>query len=94
MSRLFYGWRIVAVCLVAAVFANALGLFGAGVYLHALVESKGWSTGAVSSSITLFYVTSALLLVPAAASSAVPDRKRFSPQGPRRSLPAWPPSAK
>ena len=64
MSRLFYGWRIVAVCLVAAVFANALGLFGAGVYLHALVESKGWSTGAVSSSITLFYVTSALLLVP------------------------------
>ena len=64
MSRLFYGWRIVAVCLVAAVFANALGLFGAGVYLHALVEFKGWSTGAVSSSITLFYVTSALLLVP------------------------------
>jgi len=64
MSRLFYGWRIVAVCLVAAVFANALGLFGAGVYLHALIESKGWSTGAVSSSITLFYVTSALLLVP------------------------------
>jgi MFS family permease len=64
MSRPFYGWRIVAVCLVAAVFANALGLFGAGVYLHALIESKGWSTGAVSSSITLFYVTSALLLVP------------------------------
>lgn len=64
MSRLFYGWRIVAVCLVAAVFANALGLFGAGVYLHALIESQGWSTGAVSSAITLFYVTSALLLVP------------------------------
>lgn len=64
MSRLFYGWRIVAVCLVAAMFANALGLFGAGVYLHVLVESKGWSTGAVSSSIALFYVSSALLLVP------------------------------
>jgi MFS family permease len=64
MSRLFYGWRIVAACLVAAMFANALGLFGAGVYLHTLVQSKGWSTAAVSSSITLFYVTSALLLVP------------------------------
>ncbi|GEP55749.1 MFS transporter [Reyranella soli] len=64
MSRFFYGWRIVAVCLVAAVFANALGLFGAGVYLHVLVESKGWSTGAVSSSIALFYISSALLLVP------------------------------
>lgn len=64
MSRLFYGWRIVAVCLVAAMFANALGLFGAGVYLHMLIEANGWSAGAVSSSITLFYVTSALLLVP------------------------------
>jgi MFS family permease len=64
MFRLFYGWRIVAACLVAALFANALGLFGAGVYLHVLIESKGWSTGAVSSSITLFYVTSALLLIP------------------------------
>lgn len=64
MSRLFYGWRIVAVCLVAAVFANALGLFGAGVYLHVLVESKGWPTGLVSGAITLFYVTSALLLIP------------------------------
>ena len=45
-------------------FANALGLFGAGVYLHALVESRGWPTGLVSGAITLFYVTSALLLIP------------------------------
>jgi MFS family permease len=64
MSRIFYGWRIVAVCLVASVFANALGLFGAGVYLHALVEQKGWPTGLVSGAITLFYVVSALLLIP------------------------------
>ena len=64
MSRLFYGWRIVSVCLIAAVFANALGLFGAGVYLHALVEERGWPTGLVSGAITLFYVTSALLLIP------------------------------
>ncbi len=64
MSRIFYGWRIVAVCLVASVFANALGLFGAGVYLHALVEQKGWPTGLVSGAITLFYVMSALLLIP------------------------------
>jgi len=64
MSRMFYGWRIVAVCLVASVFANALGLFGAGVYLHALVERNGWPTGLVSGAITLFYVVSALLLIP------------------------------
>jgi len=64
MSRMFYGWRIVAVCLVASVFANALGLFGAGVYLHALVERNAWPTGLVSGAITLFYVVSALLLIP------------------------------
>lgn len=64
MSRFFYGWRIVAVCLIAAVFANALGLFGAGVYLHALVGSHGWPTGLISGAITLFYVVSALLLIP------------------------------
>jgi MFS family permease len=64
MSRLYYGWRIVAVCLIGAAFANALGLFGASVYLQALTASKGWSTGVVSGAITLFYVTSALLLVP------------------------------
>jgi MFS family permease len=64
MSRLYYGWRIVAVCLIGAAFANALGLFGASVYLQALTASRGWSTGAVSSAITLFYVTSALLLIP------------------------------
>jgi MFS family permease len=63
-ARLFYGWRIVAVCLLVALVANAFGLFGAGVYLHAIVETQGWPTGLVSGAITLFYVTSAFLLVP------------------------------
>ena len=55
---------MVAVCLIAALFANALGLFGAGVYLRQLVEEKGWSTGLVSGAITLFYVVSAVLQIP------------------------------
>ncbi len=61
---MFYGWRIVAVCLLAALFANAFGLFGAGVYLNAIVAGQGWPTGLVSGAITLFLVTSALLLIP------------------------------
>jgi MFS family permease len=65
MSRPFYGWRVVAVCLIAGAFANAFGLFGAGVYLHELVSTRGWPTGVVSGAITTFYVTSALLLIPA-----------------------------
>jgi MFS family permease len=63
-DRPFYGWWIVAVCLIANFFGNALGLFGAGVYLHILTGTKPWSTSLVSGAITVFYVTSALLLIP------------------------------
>lgn len=63
-ARLFYGWWIVAVCLVAGLFGNALGLYGAGVYLHSIIGSKGWLPGAVSGAVTSFYLVSALLLVP------------------------------
>jgi MFS family permease len=61
---LFYGWWIVAACMLAALVGNALGLFGAGVYLHAVVAANGWTTGLVSGAVTLFYVVSALLLIP------------------------------
>jgi MFS family permease len=73
--RIFYGWWIVGACLIAALVGNALGLFGAGVYLHALVQMKGWPTGLVSGAVTLFYVTSALLLIP--VGSAI---NRFGPR--------------
>lgn len=62
--RVFYGWWIVAACMLAALFGNALGLFGAGVYLHEVVKANGWTTGLVSGAVTLFYVVSALLLIP------------------------------
>ncbi|MBN9491446.1 MAG: MFS transporter [Alphaproteobacteria bacterium] len=73
--RVFYGWRIVAVCLVAAVVGNALGLFGASVYLHSIVETRGWPTGFVSVAATLFYLTSALLLFSVGSAIA-----RFGPR--------------
>jgi hypothetical protein len=73
--RIFYGWWIVGACLIAALVGNALGLFGSGVYLHALVQMKGWPTGLVSGAVTLFYVTSALLLIP--VGSAI---HRFGPR--------------
>jgi hypothetical protein len=52
--RIFYGWWIVGACLIAALFGNALGLFGAGTYLNALVQMKGWPIGLVSGAVTLF----------------------------------------
>jgi MFS family permease len=63
-ARLFYGWWIVVACMLATLVGNALGLFGAGVYLHAVVVKNGWTTGLVSGAVSLFYVVSALLLIP------------------------------
>jgi MFS family permease len=62
--RVFYGWWMVAACMLSALVGNALGLFGAGVYLHEVVTVNGWTTGLVSGAVTAFYVVSALLLIP------------------------------
>jgi MFS family permease len=62
--RVFHGWWIVAACLICSLVGNAFGLFGAGVYLHEVVTANGWTTGLVSGAVTLFYVVSALLLIP------------------------------
>ena len=60
----FYGWRIVAACMIVNMFGNALGLFGVGVYLKALSETGGWPIGQLSGGITLFLVVSAALMLP------------------------------
>jgi MFS family permease len=62
--RAFYGWWIVAACMLCSLVGNALGLFGAGIYLHEVVTANSWTTGLVSGAVTLFYVVSALLLIP------------------------------
>ncbi len=64
LQQIYYGWWIVGACLLVAAIGNALGLFGAGVYLRAIVETTGWTTGSVSGAITLFYLVSAVLLIP------------------------------
>lgn len=73
--QMFYGWWIVAACMISALVGNALGLFGAGVYLHEVVTVNGWTTGLVSGAITLFYILSALLLIPVGGAI-----KRFGPR--------------
>ena len=64
-ARLFHGWWMVIACLLAGLVGNALGLFGAAVYLHEVVTANGWRTSLVSCAVTLFLVTSALSLIPA-----------------------------
>ncbi len=64
MPRIYYGWWIVSACVLTALVGNALGLFGAGVYLRAITASTGWTSSTVSGAVTLFYVVSAVLLIP------------------------------
>jgi MFS family permease len=56
----FYGWWMVTACLVVAVLAWGLGLFGASVYLHEISRAHGWSIGLISSAITLFFLIGAV----------------------------------
>jgi len=62
-APVFYGWWIVLACLLVALVSNALGLFGAGVYLHALSAARGWPIGLVSGAITLFYLVSGASMI-------------------------------
>lgn len=64
-APIFYGWWIVVACLVIAVLSWGLGIFGAGVSLHAITQSRGLSVGSVSSAIMasgiIFAVSSAFV---------------------------------
>lgn len=50
-APIFYGWWIVVACLVIAILSWGLGVFGAGVSLHAITQSRGLSVGSVSTAI-------------------------------------------
>lgn len=59
----FYGWRIVGACVLWVTISWSLGIFGMGVYIHALTAGQGFSVSTVSTAVTTAYVVSALLMV-------------------------------
>jgi len=59
----FYGWRIVAACAVLVTISWSLGIYGVGVYIYALAESRGFSIGALSAAVTATYIMGALMMV-------------------------------
>lgn len=59
----FYGWRIVAACMVIATVSWSLGIYGMGVYVYALATEKGFSISTVSTAVTCAFVVSASLMV-------------------------------
>ena len=62
-TRVYHGWIVVAAATVVALFGWGLGFYGPGVYLVALQESYGWTTGELSSAVTLYYLFAASLVL-------------------------------
>ncbi len=63
MKPMFYGWWIVAACTLLVTISWSLGIFGMGVYVYALTDTRGFSIGTVSAGVTTAFVFSALLMV-------------------------------
>jgi MFS family permease len=74
-APIFYGWWIVAACLAIAILSWGLGVFGTGVSLHAITQSRGLSIGSVSTAI----MTSGIIFSIASAFVG-PAIDRFGPR--------------
>lgn len=62
-QRVFYGWTIVLVCFLIALFGWGLGFYGPGLYLAWLRAQHGWSTSLISSAVTGYYLVSATFIM-------------------------------
>ncbi|MFA7665620.1 MAG: MFS transporter [Burkholderiaceae bacterium] len=59
MKPLFYGWWVVAACVLFATISWSLGVFGMGVYVYALTQGQGFSISTVSIAVTSAYLVGA-----------------------------------
>jgi MFS family permease len=59
----FFGWKVVAVAFVVALFSWGLSFYGLGIYLVVLHERHGWPISLISFAITTYYVLAAGVIV-------------------------------
>jgi hypothetical protein len=62
-TSVFYGWKIVLVCFLIAMYGFGFGFYGAGLYLVSLQSLHEWSTSLISSAITLYYLFGASYVI-------------------------------
>ncbi|MDY7105493.1 MAG: MFS transporter [Actinomycetota bacterium] len=55
-ARVFYGWWVVAAVFVILMFSSGLAFYAQAVFLDALVEEQGFSTGLTGAATGLFFV--------------------------------------
>ena len=61
--RFFFGWKVVAVSFVIAVYAWGLGFYGPSIFVNELVRTRGWPVSAVSGAVTFHFLFGALLVM-------------------------------
>jgi MFS family permease len=58
----FFGWKVVAVSFLVAVYAWGLGFYGPSVYVNELTLGRGWPVATVSAAVTFHFLSSAVLI--------------------------------
>jgi MFS family permease len=62
-TGIYHGWLVVGAAFLIAFFGWGIGFYGPGIYLVALQQRHGWSTGDISSAITTYYLLGATLIL-------------------------------
>jgi MFS family permease len=57
----FSGWKVIAGLFLVLMVSSGFGFYGQAVYLRALVDERGWSTGLTSAATATFFVVSGLV---------------------------------
>jgi hypothetical protein len=58
----FFGWHVVAVTFVLAVFGWGVGFYGPPIHLQMVVQRTGWSVALVSAAVTLHFFVGAAVV--------------------------------
>jgi MFS family permease len=61
-SRIFFGWRVVAVAFTVTFFSAGIDLYGPSVYLQVLHQQRAWAVSTISAAVTTQFVISAAVV--------------------------------
>ncbi len=61
-ARIFFGWRVVAVAFVFAVFSWGIAFYGPAFFLHALHAARGWPIALISAAVASHFLAGALFV--------------------------------
>jgi sugar phosphate permease len=55
IKRVFYGWFIVGICLMAMIISAGMGFYSIGVFFNPLMDDFGWNRTQVSAIVTVYW---------------------------------------